>query len=91
MARSISVVPWAVAPVVPGFPPEARASPAVAVGHIFALTARLVIAVLGPPGIRSLAAAAASGDRFESRAAGVGHSVPPGEDEQAPAEMTGTH
>jgi hypothetical protein len=68
-----------------GFPPEERASPAVAVGHIFTRTVRLVIDDLGPPAIRCLAACAASGERFESRAAGVGHRSLPGENENPSA------
>lgn len=41
--------------------------------HSLASTARLVIWLRGPPDIRCLAANAASGLRWESRAAGVGH------------------
>jgi hypothetical protein len=69
-ARSVSVVPWGLSP--PGFPPDERPTAAVAAGHIFTRSVRLVIAVLGPPGIRRFAAFAASGERFESLAAGVG-------------------
>ena len=45
---------------------------ALGVGQALAITLRLVIWRRGPPGMRALAAGAASGLRFESRAAGVG-------------------